>query len=64
MLIWILVVVALLAQLRSTTPMSACNIYAVGDNATAARLGAFRLNRYILGVYVLCGFVPRSPGSC
>ena len=52
-LIWILVVVALLAQLVLHYTDIGRNIYAVGGNATAARLAGIPLNRYILGMYVL-----------
>ena len=61
-LIWILVVVALLAQLVLHYTDVGRNIYAVGGNATAARLAGVPLNRYILGVYVLCGFVSALAG--
>ena len=61
-LIWILVVVALLAQLVLHYTDVGRNIYAVGGNATAARLAGIPLNRYILGVYVLCGFVSALAG--
>lgn len=61
-LIWILVVVALLAQLVLYYTDIGRNIYAVGGNATAARLAGIPLNRYILGVYMLCGFVSALAG--
>ena len=61
-LIWILVVVALLAQLVLHYTDFGRNIYAVGGNATAARLAGIPLNRYILAVYMLCGFVSALAG--
>ena len=61
-LIWILVAVALLAQLVLHYTDVGRNIYAVGGNATAARLAGIPLNRYILSVYMLCGFVSALAG--
>jgi ribose transport system permease protein len=61
-LIWILVAVALLAQLVLHYTDVGRNIYAVGGNATAARLAGVPLNRYILSVYMLCGFVSALAG--
>jgi ribose transport system permease protein len=61
-LIWILLLVALLAQLMLHYTDIGRNIYAVGGNATAARLAGIALNRYILGVYVLVGLVAAVAG--
>jgi ribose transport system permease protein len=61
-LVWILVVVALLTQLMLHYTDVGRNIYAVGGNATAARLAGIPLNRYILGVYLLCGLVSAIAG--
>jgi ribose transport system permease protein len=61
-LIWILVVVALLAQLALHYTDFGRNIYAVGGNATAARLAGIPLNRYILAIYMLCGLVSALAG--
>jgi ribose transport system permease protein/L-arabinose transport system permease protein len=33
------------------------NIYAIGGNPNAARLAGINLNRYKLGIYVLCGLI-------
>jgi ribose transport system permease protein len=38
------------------------NIYAVGGNPTAARLAGININRYVLGCYVLAGFVAAIAG--
>jgi ribose transport system permease protein len=54
-LIWILLVVALLVQLMLHFTDVGRNIYAVGGNATAARLAGIPLNRYIIGIYMLTG---------
>jgi ribose transport system permease protein len=61
-LIWILVLVALLAQLVLHYTDIGRNIYAVGGNATAARLAGIPLSRYILAVYMLCGLVSALAG--
>jgi ribose transport system permease protein len=61
-LIWLLVLVAAVvhAMLRYTDVGR--NIYAIGGNATAARLAGLDLNRYIVGVYVMVGLVAAVAG--
>lgn len=61
-LIWVLVIVALLVygMLRYTDVGR--NIYAIGGNATAARLSGINLNRYILGAYVVTGAIAALAG--
>ena len=61
-LIWVLVVVAALAHvvLRYTT--IGRNIYAVGGNNIASRLGGININRYIIGVYMVTGAVAAVAG--
>ena len=54
-LIWILILVAVLIQLMLHFTDVGRNIYAVGGNAIASRLAGIALNRYVLGVYLLCG---------
>ena len=54
-LIWILILVAVLVQLMLHFTDVGRNIYAVGGNAVASRLAGIALNRYVLGVYLLCG---------
>jgi len=61
-LIWILLLVALLVQLMLHYTDIGRNIYAVGGNATAARLAGIPLNRYIIGCYMLVGFVAAIAG--
>ncbi len=61
-LIWILLLVALLVQLMLHFTDVGRNIYAVGGNATAARLAGIPLNRYIIGVYMVTGTVAALAG--
>ncbi|WP_284944634.1 ABC transporter permease [Acidisoma cladoniae] len=61
-LIWILLLVALLVQLMLHYTDVGRNIYAVGGNATAARLAGIPLNRYIIGIYMLVGVVAALAG--
>jgi ribose transport system permease protein len=61
-LIWILLLVAILVQLMLHFTDIGRNIYAVGGNATAARLAGVPLNRYIIGVYMLTGMVAALAG--
>jgi ribose transport system permease protein len=61
-LIWILLLVALVVQLMLHFTDVGRNIYAVGGNATAARLAGIPLNRYIIGVYMLTGTVAALAG--
>lgn len=61
-LIWILAVVAVIAQLALHYTDFGRTIYAIGGNPTAARLAGIPLNRYIIGVYILCGIVAALAG--
>lgn len=61
-LIWIFAIVALLMHLMLRYTDIGRNIYAVGGNDVAARLAGININRYILGVYVLCGVVAALAG--
>jgi ribose transport system permease protein len=54
-LIWILVVLALAVHLMLRYTDIGRNIYAMGGNATAARLAGINLNRYVVGCYVAAG---------
>lgn len=38
------------------------NVYAIGGNATAARLAGIRINRYVVTIYVLMGLVAAVAG--
>ena len=61
-LIWVLVIIALAmhAMLRYTD--IGRNIYAIGGNATAARLSGLNLNRYLVGAYILAGAIAALAG--
>ncbi len=61
-LVWILVVVAVLVHLMLRYTDVGRNIYAMGGNATAARLAGINLNRYVIGVYVAVGLVAAIAG--
>lgn len=61
-LIWILLLVAAATQLMLHYTDIGRNIYAVGGNATAARLAGIPLNRYIVGVYALVGVTAALAG--
>jgi L-arabinose transport system permease protein len=60
--LFILVITALvLAFLLIFTDIGR-NIYAIGGNPTAARLAGVNINRYVLAVYLLVGFVSAIAG--
>jgi ribose transport system permease protein len=61
-LIWVLIVVAVLVHLMLRYTDIGRNIYATGGNPTAARLAGIDLNRYVIGCYVLAGFVAGIAG--
>ena len=61
-LIWVLIVVALLVHLMLRYTDIGRNIYAIGGNPTAARLAGINLNRYVIGCYILVGFVAAIAG--
>ena len=61
-LVWVLIVVALLVHLMLGYTDIGRNIYAMGGNPTAARLAGININRYVLGCYVLAGFVAAIAG--
>lgn len=61
-LILILIIVALIMHVVLRYTSLGRNIYAVGGNDIAARLAGININRYILGVYMLCGFVAAIAG--
>jgi ribose transport system permease protein len=62
LLIYIFVVIALAASLVLNYTDVGRNIYAIGGNATAARLSGINLNRYIIGVYIIAGTVAGLAG--
>ncbi len=61
-LIWILVVIAVAVHLLLRYTDIGRNIYAMGGNATAARLAGINLNRYVIGCYVAAGVVAAIAG--
>jgi ribose transport system permease protein len=61
-LIWILAVIALAVHLLLRYTDIGRNIYAMGGNATAARLAGVNLNRYVIGCYVAAGVVAAIAG--
>ena len=61
-LIWVLVIVALLAHVVLRYTSIGRNIYAVGGNNIASRLGGININRYIIGVYMVTGAVAAIAG--
>jgi ribose transport system permease protein len=61
-LIWILVAVALAAHLLLRYTDVGRNLYAMGGNATAARLAGINLNRYVIGCYIVAGMAAALAG--
>lgn len=61
-LIWMLVILAVAAHLMLRYTDIGRNIYAMGGNATAARLAGINLNRYVIGCYVAAGIVAAIAG--
>lgn len=53
--VWLLVAIGLLAGLTLTYTPFGRHIYAVGDNAEAARLSGINVNRVTFGAYVISG---------
>lgn len=61
-LIWILVIFALAAHLLLRYTDIGRNLYAMGGNATAARLAGININRYVIACYVMAGFTAAIAG--
>ncbi len=61
-LIWILVVVAVVTHLVLRYTDVGRNLYAMGGNATAARLAGINLNRLVIGCYVVAGLAAAVAG--
>jgi ribose transport system permease protein len=61
-LVWVLIVTALLLHVMLQFTKVGRNIYAVGGNDKAARLSGIDINRYIVGVFVVSGFVAALAG--
>lgn len=61
-LIWVLGLVAIAIHVMLRYTRIGRNIYAVGGNDTAARLAGININRHILFVFVLVGFIAAISG--
>lgn len=61
-LIWILVIIALAAHLLLRYTDIGRNLYAMGGNATAARLAGININRYVIACYVIAGITAAIAG--
>jgi len=61
-LIWVLVILALAVHLMLRYTDLGRNIYAIGGNATAARLAGINLNRYVISCYITAGLVAAVAG--
>jgi ribose transport system permease protein len=61
-LIWILIIIAVAAHLLLRYTDIGRNLYAMGGNATAARLAGINLNRYVIGCYVIAGIAAAIAG--
>jgi ribose transport system permease protein len=61
-LVWVLIIVAALVHVMLRYTDIGRNIYATGGNPTAARLAGINLNRYVVGCYILAGFVAGIAG--
>ncbi|NUR73563.1 MAG: ABC transporter permease [Hamadaea sp.] len=62
MMVWILIAVAAAIHILLKYTDIGRNIYAIGGNATAARLAGISLNKYIVAVYAVMGFVAALAG--
>lgn len=56
-MVWIMLAVALLIHVMLTMTDVGRNIYAIGGNATAARLAGININKYLISVYAMVGVV-------
>jgi ribose transport system permease protein len=61
-MVWILLIVALAVHLMLKYTDIGRNIYAIGGNATAARLAGININKYLLSAYMLVGAVAALAG--
>lgn len=61
-LIWILVIFALAVHLLLRYTDIGRNLYAMGGNATAARLAGININRYVIACYVIAGITAAIAG--
>jgi ribose transport system permease protein len=61
-LVWVFILTAVAVHLMLHYTDVGRNIYAMGGNPTAARLAGININRYIVGSYILAGFVAAVAG--
>ncbi|MEW9521227.1 ABC transporter permease [Streptomyces tubercidicus] len=61
-MVWLLILVAAAVHVLLRYTDIGRNIYAIGGNATAARLAGINLNKYLIGAYVLSGVVAALAG--
>lgn len=61
-MVWILGAVALAVHVMLKYTDIGRNIYAIGGNATAARLAGININKYLISAYVLVGIVAALAG--
>jgi ribose transport system permease protein len=61
-MVWILIVVALAVHALLKYTDIGRNIYAIGGNATAARLAGININKYLISAYMLVGVVAAVAG--
>lgn len=61
-LIWVLAVIAVAVHIMLRYTDIGRNVYAIGGNDVAARLSGIRLNKYIIGTYVLMGVIAAVAG--
>ncbi|HZM76612.1 MAG TPA: ABC transporter permease [Candidatus Limnocylindrales bacterium] len=61
-MVWIMLVIALAIHVLLKMTDIGRNIYALGGNATAARLAGININKYLLAVYAMVGVVAAITG--
>jgi ribose transport system permease protein len=62
-MVWILIVVALAVHVLLKFTDIGRNVYAIGGNATAARLAGININKYLIAAYALVGVVAALAGT-
>jgi ribose transport system permease protein len=61
-MVWMLIIVALAVHVLLKYTDIGRNIYAIGGNATAARLAGININKYLISAYMLVGVVAAVAG--
>ncbi|MEV6248811.1 ABC transporter permease, partial [Streptomyces sp. NPDC051742] len=61
-MVWILIAVAIAVHVMLRYTDIGRNLYAIGDNDTAARLAGININKYLVAVYALIGVVAAVAG--